>query len=125
MPDSEIIAKYLGSRSPGVECFIVEERGQGVGFLQYHVADDGGEGGGMDLVLTPSERGRGLGARVVEAAARFAERELGWVRFTVDPDLSNPRGINFWRMVGFVPVRLVTDDGEREPYWLMQWTPRR
>ena len=124
-PDSEISAKYLGLRSPNVECFIVEERGRSVGFVQYHAADDGREGGGMDLVLSPSERGRGLGAAVVEALVQFDERHLGWERLTVDPDLSNPRGVHFWRKVGFVPVRLVTDDGEREPYWLMQRSPSR
>ena len=74
----------------------------------------------MDLVLSPSDRGRGLGTTVVEALAGYVERQLGWVRFTVDPDLSNPRGIDFWRMVGFAPVRLVTDDVEREPYLLME-----
>ena len=79
----------------------------------------------MDLVLTPSERGRGLGTAVVEALSRFVELQLGWVRFTVDPDLSNPRGVNFWRVVGFVPVRLVDDESEREPYWLMERSPRR
>ncbi|MCB0922501.1 MAG: GNAT family N-acetyltransferase [Actinobacteria bacterium] len=123
MPDSEISAKYLGSRSPSVECFIVEEGGRAVGFVQYHVADDGGAGGGMDLVLSPSERGRGLGTAVVETLVRFVARHLGWERLTVDPDLSNPRGIHFWRTLGFAPVRLVTDDGQREPYWLMERSP--
>ena len=123
MPDSEISAKYLGSRSPSVECFIVEEGGRAVGFVQYHVADDGGAGGGMDLVLSPSERGRGLGTAVVETLVRFVARHLGWERLTVDPDLSNPRGVHFWRTLGFAPVRLVTDDGQREPYWLMERSP--
>jgi aminoglycoside 6'-N-acetyltransferase len=123
VPESEVSAKYLGSRSPGVECFIVEEGGRAVGFVQYHAADDGREGGGMDLVLSPSERGRGLGTAVVEALVGFVEHDLGWERLTVDPDVSNPRGINFWRTVGFAPVRLVTDDGEREPYLLMERSP--
>jgi aminoglycoside 6'-N-acetyltransferase len=125
LSDSEINARYLGSRSPAVECFIVEERGRAVGFVQYHVADDGGEGGGMDLIVAPSERSRGLGTAVVQAVARFVKTELCWERFTVDPDLSNPRGINFWRNVGFAPLRLVDDDSEREPYWLMEWAPSR
>lgn len=123
MSDSEIRAKYLGSRSPSVECFIVEEGVRAVGFVQYHLADDGRQGGGMDLVLSPSERGRGLGTAVVEALVRFVERHLGWERLTVDPDLSNPRGVHFWRTVGFTPVRVVTDDAEREPYVLMERSP--
>ena len=92
----EILAKYLGRRSPAVECFIVEVAGRPVGFVQYHVADDGGEGGGMDLALVPAARGRGVGTAVVRALAGFVQHQLGWNRFTVDPDVSNPRGAHFW-----------------------------
>jgi RimJ/RimL family protein N-acetyltransferase len=119
--DDEIAAKYLGQRSPAVECFIVEEASRPIGFVQYHVADDGGEGGGMDLALAPPERGRAVGTAVVQALVGFVRRELGWRRFTVDPDVSNPRGVNFWTKVGFRPVRLVEDEDGREPYWLMEW----
>jgi RimJ/RimL family protein N-acetyltransferase len=119
--DEEITAKYLGGRSPAVECFIVEEAGRPVGFVQYHVADDADKGGGMDLALLPIERGRGVGTAVVQAIVEFVKRELGWQRFTVDPDVSNTRGVAFWRKAGFTPVRLVDDEPEREPYWLMEW----
>lgn len=121
LADEEIAAKYLGHRSPAVECFIVEEAGRPVGFVQYWVADDGAEGGGMDLVLTPSVRGRGIGTAVVNALVEYVRTELQWRRFTVDPDVSNPRGVNFWTNVGFEPVRIVEDEHGREPYWLMEW----
>jgi aminoglycoside 6'-N-acetyltransferase len=120
-PDAEILEKYVGRRSPSVECFIVEELGRPIGFVQYHVADDGGEGGGMDLVLLPAERGRGVGSTVVHAVVRYVRGELGWHRFTVDPDVSNPRGVNFWTKVGFTPTQVVGDEAAREPYWLMEW----
>lgn len=124
LSDEEMTAKYLGGRSPAVECFIVEESGRPVGFVQYHVADDAGEGGGMDLALLPVERDRGVGTAVVQAVVEFVRRQLGWQRFTVDPDVSNIRGVAFWRKVGFTPVRLVDDEPEREPYWLMEWPQR-
>jgi len=124
LSDSEITAKYLGGRSPDVECFIVEERNRPLGFAQYHLADDEGEGGGMDLALLASERGRGIGTAVVQAMVRFVRTELAWQRFTVDPDVSNARGVSFWRKVGFIPVRLI-DDSERQPYWLMEWPSSR
>jgi hypothetical protein len=53
-------AKYLGARSPQVECFFVERDGEVAGFVQYeyHAADNEGPGGGIDLVLLPAYRGR-------------------------------------------------------------------
>jgi RimJ/RimL family protein N-acetyltransferase len=52
--------------------------------------------------------------------ASFAQHQLGWTRFTVDPDASNARGAKFWRKAGFVPVELVAADPDREPYRLME-----
>lgn len=119
--DEEIVEKYLGQRSPNLECFFVEADGEVVGFVQHHVADDGGEGGGMDLVLLPAARGRGVGRAVVQAMVDVVRGRLRWRRFTVDPEVSNERGVNFWRRVGFLPLQIVEGDGDREPYWLMEW----
>lgn len=117
--DAEISEKFLGGRSPGVECFFVEVAGEVVGFTQYHLADDG-LGGGMDLVLLPDARGRGIGGRVVRAMADFVTSQLAWSRFTVDPEVANERGVQFWGSVGFTKVEVV-DDGTRPPYWHMEW----
>ena len=117
-PDEEIREKFLGSRSPAVECFFVEVDGDVVGFTEYHVAEDG-LGGGMDLVLLPAARGRGIGARVVAVMASFVRSQLGWSRFTVDPEVANERGVNFWSKVGFEKVRIV-HDGTRPPFWHME-----
>jgi len=121
LSDDEIRAKYTGRRSPKVECFIVEDGGSPVGLMQYHVADDGAEGGGMDLVLTPTARGRGVGSRVVLAMVDYLRRRRGWTRITVDPDVTNPRGVNFWTKVGFQPEQTVDCDPDRTPYVLMKW----
>ena len=118
-PDDEIEAKFLGARSPSVECFFVEVDGETVGLAQYHLANDG-LGGGMDLVLLPAFRGRGIGGRVAHAVADFVLTHLRWSSFTVDPEVGNERGVNFWSKVGFVPVRVV-DDGAKPPYWHMEW----
>jgi aminoglycoside 6'-N-acetyltransferase len=117
--DEEIKEKFLGARSPTVECFFVEVDGAVVGFTQYHFADDGLEGG-MDLVLLPGARGRGIGGRVVRAMASFVRTQLRWSRFTVDPEVTNERGVHFWKKVGFVAVRVV-DDGTHPPHWHMEW----
>ena len=118
--DTDIRVKYLGARSPAVECFIVEIDGHPGGFVQYHRADDG-HGGGMDMVLLPERRGQGVGTRVVRLIVAFVQEQLQWSRFTVDPDVSNERGVTFWQRAGFVPVRIVDDDVDRQPYWLMEW----
>jgi RimJ/RimL family protein N-acetyltransferase len=75
----------------------------------------------MDLVLLPCARGRGVGTAVVHAMVRFVKTELRWRRFSVDPDVSNPRAVNFWNKAGFMPIRVVDDELDREPYWLMEW----
>lgn len=121
LTDREILAKYTGLRAPAVACFIVEEDESPIGFMQYHVADDGGEGGGIDLVLSPEVRGRGLGTAVVRAMIEYLRGSLGWRRITVDPDVSNPRGVNFWLKVGFRGQQLIESDADRQPYWLMEW----
>lgn len=119
--DEQIAAGYLGGRFPDVECFLIEEAGAVVGFAQIHVADDGGEGGGMDLVLLPHARGRGIGSVVVRVLADLVRVERRWRRFTVDPDVSNNSGVNFWAKAGFVAERVVYDDAGRPPYWIMAW----
>jgi len=118
--DGEIVESYLGARSPEVECFFVEVDGEVVGFTQFYAgAEAGRDGGGMDLVLLPAARGRGIGRAVVDAMVTHV-RGLGWRRFVVDPDVANADGVAFWSRVGFRPVRVVTGDGDREPYLLME-----
>jgi hypothetical protein len=51
---------------------------------------------------------------------RFLRIERGWRHITVDPDVTNERGVNFWNKVGFDPERII-DDTQRPPYWLMHW----
>jgi len=121
LANEEILVKYTGRRAPRVECFIVEENGIPVGFAQYHLADDGDDGGGIDLVLSPEVRGRGLGSAVVHALVAYLRGQRGWRRITVDPDVANPRGVNFWRAVGFQDEQLIGSDPQRQPYWLMKW----
>ncbi len=119
LTDHEILAKYTGKRAPAVQCFIVEEDRNPIGFMQYHQSDD--RGGGLDLVLHPVVRGRGLGRAVVLAMVDYLQSARGWQLITVDPEASNPRGVDFWERVGFEPARLVEDEPGRPPYWLMKW----
>ncbi len=116
MPDDVIQRKYLGLRYPDVECFLVMLGNQAVGLAQIHVEP---AGGGMDLILLPAARGHGIGRVVVADLAHRARAGRGWSRITVDPDLDNEEGIQFWQAVGFVPERTVNDNTGRSPYLVM------
>lgn len=116
--DAEIRAKYLGARSPRVDCYLVLLDGQAAGLAQLVAADNAEQHGGLDLILVPAARGQGLGRRVVDEMVRLA-RERGWTRLTVDPDPSNLDGIAFWKAVGFTDGRTVTSDPDRPPFLLL------
>ena len=121
LTDDEIAAKYTGRRSPLVECFLVEQDHEPIGFIQYCLDEHGSKGGGIDFVLMPAARGAGIGSLVVRALVHHLTTDQNWQRITVDPDVANQRGVNFWTTVGFVPERIVDGDPSREPYHLMSW----
>lgn len=119
LSDADIKAKYLGQRSPDVDCFLIICDGATVGFAQLHIADDGKEGGGMDMGLMEAAQRRGIGKVVVQHMVQLARDEKGWSRFTVDPDVANEGAVAFWQKVGFIPEHIARDD-QRE-YWIMVW----
>lgn len=95
--DEQLRSKYLGGRLPDVECFLIIVGDRVVGFTQLY-AD--GSGAGMDLILLPAERGKGLGRRVVEL---LLERVLstGRSHLVVDPSPDDHAAVAFWHAVGF------------------------
>jgi GNAT superfamily N-acetyltransferase len=118
LSDRQIAAKYTGARLPEVECFIVGVDASPAGLAILHADDEGA--GGVDLILLPSARGRGVGRSVMALLVERAQVAHGWRRLTVDPDLTNPSGIRFWTGVGFTPVREERTTEEREPFLLME-----
>jgi len=121
LTDDEIRTKDTGQRSPQVECFLVEQSHAPIGFIQYWVDEHGGEGGGIDFALVPAARGVGIGTMVVQALVQYLLTEHHWPRVTVDPDIANVRGVNFWKAAGFRTEQLIDHDPERVPYQLMSW----
>lgn len=118
MSDAEIRAKYLGERLPQVECFLVMWASSPVGLAQMHT--DSAESGGIDLILLPVARGRGVGKAAVHALVERARTVHTWRYLTVDPDLPNRDGIRFWQAVGFATVRRCPGTPSRTPYLLMR-----
>ena len=98
-----------------VEAWIVEERGEPVGFLQIHPD-------GLDMFLIPDARGRGLGPDAARAMAEHLIGERGRTRVTVDPYAWNEGAVRAWERAGFVEVsRHEADDGHTAPWILMEF----
>ncbi|MGW0671136.1 GNAT family N-acetyltransferase [Streptomyces sp. NPDC002746] len=96
---AEVAEKYVGRRRPGVESFLVLAEGAPVGYAQYWRA--GVAGGGIDMVLAPEARGRGLGPDAARVLLAHLGGGLGWRRVTVDPARGNLRAVRAWEKAGF------------------------
>jgi aminoglycoside 6'-N-acetyltransferase len=107
MSREEVAAKYVGRRRPQVESFLVHAHGVPVGYAQYWHA--GADDGGIDMVLVPEARGRGLGPDAARALITYLCGTLGWRRVTVDPVATNLQAVRAWEKAGF---RRMSDDGE-------------
>ncbi|WEH40188.1 GNAT family N-acetyltransferase [Streptomyces sp. AM 2-1-1] len=100
----EVAEKYVGRRRPRVESFLVRVRAEGtpVGYAQYW--HGGAAEGGIDMVLGPAARGRGLGPDAARALLAHLVGDLGWRRVTVDPARGNTRAVRAWEKAGFQQV---------------------
>jgi aminoglycoside 6'-N-acetyltransferase len=97
----EAAAKYLDRRA-GVASFVVTEGGREVGYAQWCVGGD--DEGGIDLLLAPEARGRGLGPDAAQALVEHLFQKRNWSRVTVDPDARNTRAVRAWQKAGFKTV---------------------
>ena len=97
---------------PDVEAWIVEERGEPVGYLQVHPE-------GLDMFLIPAARGRGLGPDAARAMAAHLVEQRGWTRVTVDPYAWNEGAVRAWERAGFVEVSRHEADVEHTTPWIL------
>jgi aminoglycoside 6'-N-acetyltransferase len=95
-----------------VEAWIVEERGEPVGYLQVHAA-------GLDMFLIPSARGRGLGPDAARAMTEHLVNERGRDRVTVDPYAWNDGAVRAWERAGFAEVSRHEADEEHTAPWIL------
>ena len=106
-----------------VDAWIVEAGGEPVGYLQTWWEPDEPRRGGLDMLLVPAARGRGLGPDAGRALALHLLAE-GWAAVTVDPYLWNERAVAAWRTAGFRPVgERPADDGHAAQWLLMTFDP--
>jgi aminoglycoside 6'-N-acetyltransferase len=116
----EVAAKYIGRRCPTVEAFIVESDGRAIGYAQYHL--EGPNEAGLDMLLLPEFRGRGLGPEVASVMINHLRAVLGVVVITADPMLDNDRAIAAWLKAHFV-IEHAWPDHPGGPALLMRHVP--
>ncbi|MBC5806120.1 MAG: GNAT family N-acetyltransferase [Candidatus Eremiobacter antarcticus] len=108
----EQVARDLGAaiqetlpdgRIERVQPYIIEYHGEPAGFLQQW--SQGEDECGLDIVMAPAYRDRGLGTDALRALAIHLRGACGRRRITVDPLLANARAIRAFAKCGFVPER--------------------
>lgn len=99
-----VLDELIGER-PAEEPFVIEEGGQIVGYIQ--VAEELEPDflhAGIDLFLTTSAQGRGLGPEAIRVLAADLIDRLGHHRLIIDPVADNIHAIAAYEKVGFRPV---------------------
>lgn len=104
---------------PNVDPYIVAHSGEPIGYLQVWCDTASPEEGGMDMLLIPAARGRGLGPDAARTVAQWLLETGRLRRLTVDPYLSNDRAISAWTKAGFQPVKESEADEEHAVPWLL------
>ncbi len=90
------------------EGFVIEVDGEVIGAIQYGEEDDPMyRHAGMDIFLTASHYGRGLGAEAIRVLARHVFEERGHHRLTIDPAVDNAAAIRAYEKVGFRGVGIM------------------
>src|SRR5687767_6782277 len=113
------VARWWGSRpndrehhragfvedAAGREAFAIEVDGVLAGWLGVYEEDEPDyRHAGLDIFLSPSLHGLGLGPEALRLAARWLIDELGHHRLIIDPAAANSRAIAAYAALGFRPV---------------------
>ena len=107
------VRRWWSDLEPGeMEEFVADEHslaievdGEVVGAIQYFEEDDPMyRHANIDLYLTTSRHGQGLGSEAVRVLARHLLEECGHHRLTIDPAAANAPAIRAYEKVGFRPV---------------------
>ncbi len=90
------------------EGFVIEADGEVVGAIQYHEENEPMyRHAGMDIFLTTSRHGQGLGTEALRVLARYLFEERGHHRLTIDPAADNTAAIRAYERVGFRRVGIL------------------
>jgi aminoglycoside 6'-N-acetyltransferase len=87
---------------------IVELEGEVVGAIQYDEEDEPMyRHASIDIFLTTSRRGQGLGSDAIRVLARYLFEERGHHRLIIDPAADNELAIRAYERVGFRRVGIM------------------
>jgi aminoglycoside 6'-N-acetyltransferase len=88
--------------------FVIEHEGAVVGSIQYSEDDDDNyRTAGIDLFLTSSAQGQGLGPDAIRTLARHLIDERGHHHLTIDPAATNANAIRAYQKIGFRRVGIL------------------
>ncbi|BEL02622.1 GNAT family protein [Actinoplanes sichuanensis] len=94
-----------GLDDPDTEVYTIVHREQVVGAVQWsEEADPDYRHAGIDIYLSPTVHGLGLGTDTVRTVARHLIHGLGHHRLVIDPAADNEAAIRCYAKVGFRPV---------------------
>ncbi|MBE7482718.1 MAG: GNAT family N-acetyltransferase [Polyangiaceae bacterium] len=114
-PDDEFDGRELlaGDPLPGTErvnTFVIERGGEVVGWIAgWENLHRDYRHAGIDLFLTSSAQGTGLGPEAIELLCRYLFEVCGHHRITIDPAADNLRAIRAYEKVGFRRVGVMRD----------------
>jgi aminoglycoside 6'-N-acetyltransferase len=90
--------------------FVIEADGEVVGAIQYHEENEPMyRHAGIDIFLTTSRHGEGLGTEAIRVLARHLFEERGHHRLTIDPAADNAAAIRAYEKAGFRAVGIMRD----------------
>lgn len=102
--EEEIQEQFIGAENG----FVIEMDGEIVGAIQYGEEDEPMyRHANVDIFLTTSHHGQGLGAEAVRVMARHLFGERDHHRLTIDPAVDNAPAIRAYERVGFRRVGIM------------------
>ncbi len=88
--------------------FVIEADGEIVGAIQYCEENEQMyRHAGIDIFITTSRHGQGLGTEAIRVLARYLLEERGHHRLTIDPAADNTVAIRAYERVGFRRVGIM------------------
>lgn len=98
----------LIARREAEEAFVIEHEGRIVGYIQAaEEVDPEFRHASIDLFLTTTSQGQGLGPDAIRVVAADLIDRRGHHRITIDPVAENTRAIAAYSKVGFRPVGIL------------------
>ena len=102
--EEEISEQFIGAD----DTFVIEIEGEVVGAIQCHEENDPMyRHAGMDIYLSTSRHGEGLGTEAIGVLARYLFEGRGHHRLTIDPAADNTAAIRAYERVGFRKVGIM------------------